>query len=180
MFGFLPHTFGFQRFCLSPFLRSLSPFPSPTLKVDSTLRLFFSSLVVFPHTIRFSRLPFGCSHILLFTHCFVGLSTLLFLTSLWFLAPSFVFNCLLFAFSAFLFTFSSCGFLSIPLCFSHPFGFAPFLVFVLTFLVHPFNCSYLLLHSFCFVAHFGFIHPPFRLPSLRHSGPHLPLSSRTP
>ena len=147
--------------------------------VDPTLRLFFSSLVVFPHPFRFFRLPFGCSHTVLFIHFCVVFHTLVLNKPVVF-GTLFCFSRLLFALSASLFASSSCGFLSIPLCLSRPFGVAPFLVFVLTFLVSPINCSFLLLHSFCFVGPFGFLPPPCRFPShLRPSGPHLPLTSRT-
>ena len=80
-----------------------------------------------------------------------------------FLAPSFGFFRLLFALSASLFASSSCGFLSIPFCFSRPFGFAPFL-FLKCFCSFPIYCPFLLLHSICFVATFG-----CSLPSLTHA-----------
>ena len=50
----------------------------------------------------------------------------------------------------------------------------PFLVFVLTFLVSPINCSFLLLHSFCFVGPFG------SPPSLSVSLPPSPFWSSSP
>ena len=176
---FSPH-FWFPALLFVPLFAVSLPFPCPTLMVDPTLRLCLSSLVGFLHHFSFSRLPFGCSNILLFTSLFVWFSALLFSTSPWFLAPSYVFNGLLFALSASLFAFSIVWFfLTIPLCFSRPSGVAPFLVFVLALLVSPITCRFLLHHSICFVALFGFLPPPFQFPSLPLSGPHLPLPSRT-
>ena len=112
MFGFLTPPFGFPPFCLSSFLRFLFPSPLPPLMVATTPHLFFSSLVVFPYSFCFSRLPFDGSHIVLFTHFFVWFSTPCFFGAL------FVFSRLIFALSASLFASSSCVFLAIPLCFS--------------------------------------------------------------
>ena len=148
MFGFLPPPFWFPALLFVTLFAVSLPFSPPTHMVDPTLRLFFSSLVGFPHPFSFFPPSFRLfSHVVVYPlFCVVSLT-------LFFHKP-------VFCGALFCFYLPVICFVRIPLrffivwVFINPFVcFPPFWCcslscFCSNFLVSPINCSFLLL-VFC-------------------------------